>query len=51
MLGDAQRGLRYIIIIVYIIIGDIDGAIVGIWINNVLRHIYGDATTRNLWNC
>jgi hypothetical protein len=50
MLGDAQRGLRYIIIFVYIIIGDINDASAETEINDGIEHISGDVMTRNLWN-
>jgi hypothetical protein len=49
MLGDAQRRLRYIIILVYIIIRDIDDATADTEINDGFKHISGDAMTRNLW--
>ena len=51
MLGDAQQELRYMMIDVYIIIGGIEDAIVGIGINDVHRHTDGSRMTRNLWNC
>ena len=50
MLGDAQQDLRYIIIIVYIMIGGIDDATAGIGINDVHRHTSGDGMIHNLWN-
>jgi hypothetical protein len=51
MLGDAQWELHYIMIDVYIIIGDIEEATVGNEINDVHRHINGSMMTRNSWNC
>ena len=51
MLGDAQRDLRYIIIFVYIIIGDIDDATVDTGTNDVHGHTVGDGMICNSWNC
>ena len=51
MLGDAERDLRYIIIFVYIIIGDIDDATVDTGTNGVNGHTNGDGMIRNSWNC
>ena len=46
MLGDAQRDLHYIMIFVYILIGEID-ATAGIGISDVHGHTDGDGTIRN----